>query len=119
VTKESAAREEAARLHAEIAQREQQLEGIVRSVPGIVWEAWGRPDAEDQRTTFISDYVETLVGYSVAEWQAMPCFWLSIVDREDRETVKTTAAEQFSSGNGGRMEFRWLHKDGRRVWVDA
>jgi len=110
---------ETARLSIEVSKQKQQLESIVKSVPGVVWEAWGKPDEADQRIDFVSEYVETLLGYRVAEWLSTPNFWLSIVDPDDKKRVAAEAAEQFSSGKGGQSEFRWIRKDGRRVWVEA
>ena len=88
-------------------------------MPGVVWEAWGRPDAATQRIDFVSDYVESMLGYSVAEWLASPNFWLTIVHPEDKERAARRAAEIFVNGQGGRNQFRWIAKDGRVVWVEA
>ena len=70
---------ERARLSAELENQRRRLNDIVANVPGIVWEAWGEPDAPTQRIDFVSDYVEAMLGYSVEEWLRTPNFWLSIV----------------------------------------
>ena len=52
------------RLTTEIEQQRERLNNIIASVPGVVWEAWGEPDAASQRIDFVSDYVETMLGYA-------------------------------------------------------
>jgi PAS domain S-box-containing protein len=92
---------------------------LVGNVPGVVWEAWGEPDAEHQRIDFVSDYVETMLGYSVPEWLSTPNFWLTIVHPDDRERAAAEAVEFFTGGTGGVSQFRWMTRDGRAIWVEA
>jgi two-component system cell cycle sensor histidine kinase/response regulator CckA len=110
---------EHARLAAEVAAERRRLKNIVANVPGVVWEAWGEPDAATQRIDFVSDYVETMLGYSVEEWLQTPNFWLSIVHEDDKERAAREAAARFKSGKGGTSEFRWVARDGRILWVEA
>src|SRR4029453_12604398 len=58
---------------------QQRVQDIVSQAPGVVWEAWGEPDAATQRIGFVSNHVEKMLGYSEAEWLSTPNFWLSIV----------------------------------------
>src|SRR6185369_7917995 len=95
------------------------IEDIVDHVPGVVWEAWGNPDDATQRIDFVSSHVEQMLGYSQEEWVSTPNFWLSIVHPEDRDRAAREAAAIFASRKGGRSRFRWLHKNGREVWVEA
>ena len=107
------------KLGSELEIHRRRIEDIVAHVPGVVWEAWGKPDAANQRIDFVSDYVEQMLGYSSEEWLSTPNFWLQIVHAEDRERAAAEAAAIFASGKGGSSRFRWLHKDGREVWVEA
>jgi PAS domain S-box-containing protein len=95
------------------------IEDIVAHVPGVVWEAWGRPDAGNQRIDFVSSHVEKMLGYSQNEWLSIPNFWLQIVHPEDRARAAAEATAIFASGKGGSSRFRWMHKDGHEVWVEA
>ncbi|HEU4768610.1 MAG TPA: MASE1 domain-containing protein, partial [Pyrinomonadaceae bacterium] len=97
----------------------QRVEDIVSHVPGVVWEAWGSPDTANQRIDFVSSHVEKMLGYSREEWLSTPNFWLTIVHPDDKERAAQEAAAIFASGKGGVSRFRWLHKDGREVWVEA
>ncbi|CAN5768561.1 hypothetical protein BH10CHL1_BH10CHL1_07840 [soil metagenome] len=110
---------EKAQLHTQIQQERTRLAGLIASVPGVVWEAWGQPDSAAQCIDFVSDYVETLLGYSKEEWLATPNFWLSIVHPEDKEAAAHKAAADFSNGQGGVNQFRWLTKDGRALYCEA
>jgi PAS domain S-box-containing protein len=119
VTERKRVEKEKAQLAAQIESQRKHLQAMVSSVPGVVWEAWGEPDENNQRIDFVSDYVEKLLGYSVEEWLSTPNFWLTIVHPEDKESAARTAVETFKSGKPGINEFRWIAKDGRAVWVEA
>ena len=107
------------RLGSELEMHRRRVEDIVAHVPGVVWEAWGKPDAANQRIDFVSSHVEKMLGYSEAEWLSTPNFWLTIVHPDDKERAAAEAAAIFASGKGGSSRFRWMHKDGREVWVQA
>jgi PAS domain S-box-containing protein len=95
------------------------LRDLVESIPGVVWEAWGEPDSSRQQMNFVSEYVHKMLGYTPDEWTAQPNFWLQLVAPEDREAAARVASETFASGGSGENEFRWITKDGRRIWVLA
>ncbi len=113
------AEEEQNRLDIQLHRERERLREIVGTVPGVVWEGWGEPSDSATDLEFVSDYVETMLGYSVQEWLAMPGFWLSIVHEDDRERVKQIVDAHYRSGEDWRMEFRWIAKDGRIVWVES
>jgi PAS domain S-box-containing protein len=106
-------------LAAQVEKQRQRLQELVSSVPGIVWEAWGEPDAATQRINFVSDYVEKMLGYTIEEWLSTPNFWLSIVHPDDKEKATRNAAENFAGRNTGANRFRWIAKNGRVIWVEA
>ncbi|HEV7517433.1 MAG TPA: PAS domain-containing protein [Thermoanaerobaculia bacterium] len=112
-------RAERGRLTSALEQERRRLTNLVDSVPGVVWEAWGEPDAASQRIDFVSAYVETLLGYSVEEWLGTPNFWLTIVHPDDREEARRRAVATFAGGDGGPNHFRWKTRDGRALWVEA
>jgi PAS domain S-box-containing protein len=107
------------KLGSELELHRRRIEDIVAHVPGVVWEAWGQPDAATQRIDFVSSHVEKMLGYSQEEWLSTPNFWLSIVHPDDKERAAREAAAVFASGKGGSSRFRWLHRNGREVWVEA
>jgi len=109
-SKRSAAQAEAERRH---------LDEVVSNVPGIVWESRLEADASTRKTAFVSDYVEKMLGYSVEEWHNTPRFWLSIIPEEDRARTTSESEAIFASGKEGALQFRWVAKDGRVLWVEA
>src|SRR6185503_4664945 len=94
------------------------LNEVVSHVPGIVWEAQIDPVTNEVRTTFISDYAEQIVGYTVAECVSSPSFALGLVHEADRERVAREAAAVFS-GTPTLLQFRMRAKDGSIVWAEA
>jgi len=92
---------------------------FLESVPCVLWEAWGQPDAATQRIDFVSGYVETMLGYTVEQWLGTPNFWLTIVHPDDREAAAQRAADAFHRGAPHVNRFRWLTTDGRPVEVET
>jgi PAS domain S-box-containing protein len=114
-----AADREQKRLAQEISHERERLLGIVSNVPGVVWEAWGNPDQGTQRINFVSDHVERMLGYTVAEWLSTPNFWLTIVHPDDREAAARHAHDHYLAGGPMSNTFRWMTKDGRALWCEA
>jgi PAS domain S-box-containing protein len=113
------AEDEKVELTSQIESQRQRLNNIISNLPGMVWEALGDPISGVHRTNFVSDHVETMLGYSREEWLTTPNIWLSIVHEDDREGKVLALAEHFASGRGGTLEFRWIAKDGHVVWVET
>lgn len=107
------------KLRSELEIHRRRIEDIVENVPGVVWEAWAKPGVENQELDFISTHVEKMLGYSREEWLSTPNFWLQVVHPDDRERALAEAVAIFASGKGGTSRFRWMHKDGHEVWVEA
>ncbi|MBV9926294.1 MAG: PAS domain S-box protein [Acidobacteria bacterium] len=119
ITAQKRADEERARLALLVGRERERLKNLVAHVPGVVWEAWGEPDASGQRMDFVSDYVEQMLGYTVEEWLRTPNFWLSIVHPEDHDRAAAEARAIFDGREGGTSQFRWMHRDGRAVHVES
>jgi PAS domain S-box-containing protein len=108
-----------ARLYQAIENERERINKLVANVPGVVWEAWGKPDLENQRIDFVSNHVEKMLGYSVNEWLATPNFWLKIVHPDDQKRAADEAALIFASGESGISRFRWVTKTGDIRWIEA
>nr|MDQ3816912.1 PAS domain S-box protein [Acidobacteriota bacterium] len=119
VTKHKRSDQERARLTAELESERQRLNDIISNVPGIVWETWVEPDPASHRTNFITNYVETMLGYSAEDWLSKPSGWLSVIHPDDRERAEKKAEADWEAGRDGIDEFRFIAKDGRIVWVEA
>lgn len=97
----------------------ERIRSIVSNLPALVWEAWGSPDDSNLRHGFVSDYVETMLGYTTEEWLSAPDFWLSTVHPDDRARVIQENLAIFGSGKKGSSRFRMKTKDGRLLWVET
>ncbi len=118
ITQRREAEQANATLLVQVERERRRLNDLMASVPGVVWEAWGKPDEATQRIDFVSPYVERLLGYTSEEWHATPNFWLTIVHPDDKEEAARNAADNYKTG-GGTNRFRWVTKDGRTLWVEA
>lgn len=101
--------------HARISQ---QLENLVRSIPGMVWEAWGPPDSPEQSNDYISEFGLNMLGYTLEEWLATKNFWITIVHRDDVERALREASAIYQRGSGS-FRFRWITKSGAERWFEA
>lgn len=123
VTSRKRAEAEKAQIQAQMEEQRLRLNTIVATVPGVVWETWAKPDSlrpgSMQHADFTSDYVETMLGYTAAEWVAIPNFWFAIVHPDDKEYTAREVAAIFAGGRGGTSRFRWIAKDGHVVWVES
>lgn len=108
-----------AELSRQVEAQRTRLDNIISNVPGVVWESWGKPDATTQRIDFVSEYVTTMLGYTIEEWVSTPNFWLKIVHPDDREQAAQRARETFMSGKAGTNQFRWVTRTGQVLWVES
>jgi len=97
------------------------LDEIISNVPGVVWESRIDPETNTRRTTFISDYVERMLGYTASEWLSFPVgFGYKIIPEEkDRAKAKEDSDAVMRTGNESAIEYRWRAKDGHLVWVES
>jgi PAS domain S-box-containing protein len=110
---------ESQRLARVAADEHQRLDEIVSNVPGIVWETRVDSATKQRKTTFISDYVQKMLGYTPEEWlNAPPGLGLRIVPEEEREKVRQQSEAVIASGKDGISQFRWQAKDGSFHWVE-
>ncbi|WP_158263710.1 PAS domain S-box protein [Deinococcus arcticus] len=82
-------------------------------VQGVVWEA----DPQTQRATFVSPWVETLLGFTPHEWLNAPGLWASRLHPEDRARVLASHAHSLATGEPTSVEYRFLAAGDRTVWV--
>src|SRR5262245_36187901 len=79
--------------------KEHNLNEVVSNVPGIVWESRFEPGTRNRRTTFMSQFVEKMLGYTPDEWLGSPGFGLRIMpEPEDRERVQRESDAVIESG---------------------
>jgi formate hydrogenlyase transcriptional activator len=101
-----------------LADEHKRLNEVVSNVPGIVWEARVDPVTGARKATFVSEYVETLLGYSAEDFMLNWGYGFELIHEGDRERVAFEFEVAIANG-GGSTQFRWLAKDQSIVWVEA
>jgi two-component system, cell cycle sensor histidine kinase and response regulator CckA len=66
---------------------------------------------------FVSPQMESLLGYSSAEWLADSANWIRHVHPEDHQIV-SSAEDATQAGNSFRAEYRMLRRDGKILWIN-
>lgn len=67
------------------------------------------------RTTYISPYVEQLLGYPAERWLTEDDFWVSLLHPDDRDEVLANATRTHATGEPFRSTYRMIAADGRVV----
>lgn len=68
------------------------------------------------RTTYISPQVESLLGFSPAEWLADPDLWTKQLHPDDRARVLGEVKLRDARGEPLNLEYRVLTREGRTLW---
>ena len=97
---------------AALTRSQQQLEALIHSIDGIVWEC--TPDTCE--FTFVSRQSERLLGYSPQEWTANPEFWRSKLHPEDAPQAMQKYHAAVAARRSYHHDYRILAADGRVVW---
>jgi len=106
--------EEARAAHDE--QQMQRQATLLANVPGAVWATWDIDTPHP--SSYISEYVYTLTGYTPDEWNARPNAYLETAHPDDRARLIAETPRIFARGHDI-SQFRWIHRDGRIVWVEV
>ena len=104
------------RAEADLRTAEHRYRLLAEQIPAVtyIWE----PDLlEAPPQYYTSPRIEQLLGYTVDEWHATEDFWMSRLHPDDRTGVLAATLRSETTGEPFAMEFRYLHKDGRIVWV--
>ncbi len=75
-------------------------------------------DALDERSSnvYTSPQLESVLGYTVAEWQSDPDLFVRILHPDDRERVLAEVRRTNASGERFACEYRLVARDGHAVW---
>ncbi len=103
----------------QLAAQHESLEKMIGSVPGVVWEHWIKPDPSQYRNTYVSKYVETMLGYSCEAWAASPTFWQTAIHQDDLAPLLKQVDDMYSNPREGVLTFRMVSASGQTLWVEA
>jgi PAS domain S-box-containing protein len=87
---------------------------LLHSSPVVIYSC--RPSG-DFETTFISNNIRTLAGYTQEQYLADPAFWLNHLHPEDKDSLLTEMSELFNGNESHSYEYRFLCADGSYIWV--
>ncbi|GAB3020713.1 hypothetical protein GCM10027284_45110 [Cyclobacterium sediminis] len=86
---------------------------LIQTIPGVFWES--QPDSF--KLSYVSPQVEDILGYSPEEWCQDPGFWVNHIYKDDKEIVLQLIEKHSHTNNDFTIEYRFLRKDGRVVWI--
>lgn len=95
------------------AEAEARYRALVEQLPAI---AYVVDLGAGGRTIHISPQVESLLGFSAAEWLADPELWIRQLHPDDRERVLMAVRNKDATGEPLDLEYRILARDGRVLW---
>ncbi len=110
--------DEMKRLFVQVEQERDRLDGIISTIPGMVGENPGMPGDPDRPPGYVSDYVQTLLGFSPEEWTSDPNLAWRLIHPDDKERFQQ-AFQEIQNVGKGTLEVRLQRKDGEYLWVET
>lgn len=96
-----------------LVQAETRYRTLVEQVPAVTYITG--PDSF--AALYVSPQIQSLLGFSPAEWEAEPGLWVRQLHRDDREWVLAKSRDSRASRASLSMEYRMLTRGGRTVWL--
>ncbi|MBI5296010.1 MAG: PAS domain S-box protein [Chloroflexi bacterium] len=92
---------------------EARYRNLVEHLPAVVY----IDSAEDTSTLYVSPQIQTLTGYTPAEWTADENLWVNSIHPEDREAVVQAERHMYETHEPFGREYRLIRRDGQVIWV--
>ncbi|PLX93000.1 MAG: hypothetical protein C0621_08610 [Desulfuromonas sp.] len=92
---------------------EERYRFLAESVPAVSWEY----DLVNDCWPYVSPRAESLLGYPPQQWKDF-AWWEEKLHPDDRDWVPTQCMELTAKGLDHSLEYRFIHKKGRIVWVN-
>src|SRR5438552_1437103 len=89
------------------------VQSLLADLHGIAWEA----DATSMTFTSVSEGVQEILGYDVADWLDDPGFWNDHLHPDDHDRMVGRLVRIATAGGPFDEEYRLLAKDGSWVWI--
>src|SRR5947207_15923 len=89
------------------------VQSLLADLRGIAWEA----DATSMTFTSVSEGVQEILGYDVADWLDDPGFWNDHLHPDDHDRMVGRLVRVATAGGPFDEEYRLLARDGSWVWI--
>jgi PAS domain S-box-containing protein len=91
---------------------------LASQIPAMTYVWTATPDlASVGRTQYVSQQVESVLGFSQDEWTSSPDFWVTRLHPEDRDRVVEDANRVIRTGEPFTAQYRLIAADGSIVWI--
>lgn len=94
-----------------------QYERLVNNLDGIIWEGTTDMRTGEVQFTFVSERLQSILGYTPESWLTDAGQWVTTLHEEDRAWAPAFCFEQTKEGNDHALEYRAIAADGRIVWL--
>ncbi len=92
---------------------EAKYRALVEQIPAVIFMAYlDRGIGE----AYVSPQIETVLGFSQAEWLEDPVLWYQQIHPEDKDRWSAEASTMFISGTPLRSAYRVIARDGKVIW---
>jgi PAS domain S-box-containing protein len=97
-------------------QTEARYRTLVEQIPAITFMA-SLDGQFEENEIYVSPHIETMLGFTQAEWLGDPFLWYRQLHPDDRARWGLEFARTCSAGVNFRSEYRFISRDNREVWV--
>ncbi|HET8705936.1 MAG TPA: response regulator [Pseudomonadales bacterium] len=87
---------------------------LMNSVEGVVWEVSLTPQFH---YSFVSNQIESVLGYSAEDWMRYPDIWMKAIDPDYREAGRKAILAALKSGNSQVVELRMVQRSSKKIWA--
>jgi two-component system cell cycle sensor histidine kinase/response regulator CckA len=101
------------RAQAELKSAESRYRTLVERLPAVTYVAELGPLG---RWHYVSPQIESMLGFSPADWLSEPANWISRIHAEDRESTLVAEARFQKNRDLYQAEYRMFARDGRVLW---
>jgi PAS domain S-box-containing protein len=97
-----------------LVEAEARFRTLVEQIPAVTFMA---VLGEGKNEVYVSPHIETMLGFSQAEWLENPFLWYYRLHPDDRLTWNEEFTRGVQTGGPFRAECRFMARDGKVVWV--
>jgi PAS domain S-box-containing protein len=97
-----------------LVEAEARFRTLVEQIPAVTFMA---VLGEGQNEVYVSPHIETMLGFTPAEWLENPFLWYYRLHPDDRALWNEEFTRGCQTGGPFRAECRFMARDGKTVWV--